>query len=273
MNIKLLTLLLVTVGSAYGGLLFGKGSIISTVGNALGIDNLVSVNADAEANLLGNKVGLDGAIGVGSEGVGAHLSGDADVLGQKLNVHGDLLDGHAIDQHQHEVYRDSRGRQYTLQRQYVGSNSVLVRKYLDNGQIYVEGKNDDNEIQHRQEQPNSGNYWDDRTGQIVFYDPSKITQSNNNNVNVIYERDSNGNLVIRNPGSLSNNIVYERDSNGNLVIRQLSNGNPGNILISHDGDLQDYQDWQLRQQQQQQLLNQLQQQQQQQQWTIQRVAK
>uniref|UniRef100_A0A6P7GYN2 Uncharacterized protein LOC114343902 n=1 Tax=Diabrotica virgifera virgifera TaxID=50390 RepID=A0A6P7GYN2_DIAVI len=105
MNIRLLTLLLVTVGSSYGGLLFGKNSILQKVGDAVGIGNLVSVSADAEANLLGNKVGVDGAVGVGSEGIGAHLAGDADVLGQKVNVHGDILDGHAIDQHQHEVYR------------------------------------------------------------------------------------------------------------------------------------------------------------------------
>ncbi|CAG9832975.1 unnamed protein product [Diabrotica balteata] len=272
MNIKLLTLLLVTVGSAYGGLLFGKGSIIGTVGDALGINNLVSVNADAEANLLGNKVGIDGAVGIGKEGIGAHVSGDADILGQKLNIHGDLLDGHAIDQHQHEVYRDSRGRQYTLQREYVGSKSVLARKYLDNGQIYVEGKDDDDEIQHRQEQPNSGNYWDDRTNQIVFYDPSKITSSSNN-VNVIYDPSSNGNIVIRDPGSLSNtNVIYVRDSNGNIVA--VPNGNTGNIIIRDNGqDQQDYQQW-LWRQQQQQLLNQLQQQQQQQQqWTIQRVSK
>ncbi|XP_050513172.1 uncharacterized protein LOC126888816 [Diabrotica virgifera virgifera] len=140
-------LLLVGVSNAS---LLGKNGILANTANQLGIGNIINVGADAEANLLGNKVGVDGAVGVGGQGIGAHLAGDADVLGQKVNVHGDVLEGHAIDQQNHEVFRDNTGRQYTLQRQYIGSNSVLVRKYLDNGQIYLDGANQNNILQHSQ---------------------------------------------------------------------------------------------------------------------------
>ncbi|XP_072394569.1 uncharacterized protein [Diabrotica undecimpunctata] len=137
------------VGVSHGALL-GKNGILSSTANKIGLGNIINVNADAEANLLGNKVGVDGAVGIGGNGIGAHLAGDANVLGQKLNVHGDVLEGHAIDQQNHQVFRDNRGRQYILQRQYIGSNSVLVRKYLDNGQIYVDGADQNNILQHSQ---------------------------------------------------------------------------------------------------------------------------
>ncbi|XP_050512713.1 uncharacterized protein LOC126888447 isoform X42 [Diabrotica virgifera virgifera] len=149
MKLKILISSFLLVGISQAALL-GRQGILAQTANKLGLGNIISVNADAEANLLGNKVGVDGAVGIGGQGIGAHLSGDADVLGQKVNVHGDVLDGHAIDQHNHEVFRDNRGRQYTLQRQYIGSNSVLVRKYLDNGQIYVDGADQDNVLQHSQ---------------------------------------------------------------------------------------------------------------------------
>uniref|UniRef100_A0A6P7GNV2 Uncharacterized protein LOC114340321 n=1 Tax=Diabrotica virgifera virgifera TaxID=50390 RepID=A0A6P7GNV2_DIAVI len=149
MKLKILISSFLLVGISQATLL-GRQGILAQTANKLGIGNIISVNADAEANLLGNKVGVDGAVGVGGQGIGAHLSGDADVLGQKVNVHGDVLEGHAIDQHNHEVFRDNTGRQYTLQRQYIGSNSVLVRKYLDNGQIYLDGANQNNVLQHSQ---------------------------------------------------------------------------------------------------------------------------
>lgn len=156
------------MATSQAGVILGKDGLLHKAANTIGLSNVFNVGADARVNLLGNEVGIDGAVGIGESGIGAHASADADILGQKAKVHADVLDGHKIDQHNHEVFKDSNNRQYVLQRQYIGSQSVLVRKYLDNGQIYLDGANDDNVLQHKQVDEskvydNKGGWWDVQT--------------------------------------------------------------------------------------------------------------
>ncbi|CAH1109347.1 unnamed protein product [Psylliodes chrysocephalus] len=204
---------LLLVGTIEAGVLLGNDGIFHKAAKAIGIDNLVNVGVDARVKVLSNEVGIDGAVGIGGKGIGAHASADADVLGQKAKVHADILDGHKIDQHNHEVFRDSQNRQYILQRQYIGSKSVQVRKYLDNGKIYVDGANEDNALQHQHvdDYPNryniyqgkiydvNGGWWDlttkryyNRLGQWIssrIWDPRILMRSKNADKTRIYDND------------------------------------------------------------------------------------
>ncbi|XP_057654769.1 uncharacterized protein LOC130893023 [Diorhabda carinulata] len=121
--------------------LFGKDSIASKAADFLGMNNLIRVDGDARAKVFGNEVGVDAAVGISKDEAGAHAGGNADVLGQKLNLHADILDGHEISQRIHQVYRDDNGRQYVLQPDYIGSKKVYRRKYLDDG-VYLDKGND-----------------------------------------------------------------------------------------------------------------------------------
>lgn len=130
---------------------FGQDGLIHKAAQKIGISNLITVEGDARAKFGQNEVDVDGAFGIGESGVGAHGSANADVLGQRARIRADILDGHKIDQHNHQVYIDNQNRQYILQREYIGSDYFLVRKYLNDGQVYLAKSNNANTVQQQQE--------------------------------------------------------------------------------------------------------------------------
>ncbi|XP_050511259.1 uncharacterized protein LOC126887667 [Diabrotica virgifera virgifera] len=123
--------------------------VIHKVAKGLGLGNVISVDGDARAKLGQNEIGVDLAGGIGGDVVGYHAKVDGNVLGQKVNVHGDIYDGDKVDAKNHQVYTDENGLQYILVRQYVGTNSLLVRKYLISGKMVIDGTNQPLDINAR----------------------------------------------------------------------------------------------------------------------------
>ncbi|XP_072394568.1 uncharacterized protein [Diabrotica undecimpunctata] len=123
--------------------------VIHKVAKELGLGNIISVDGDARAKLGNNEIGVDLAGGIGGDVVGYHAKVDGNVLGQKVNVHGDIYDGDKVDAKNHQVYTDENGLQYVLVRQYVGTKSLLVRKYLISGKLVIDGTNQPLDINGR----------------------------------------------------------------------------------------------------------------------------
>lgn len=99
------------------------------------IPSIANVDAEVEANVLGQKVNAEAAYGVGENSSGAHAGINGDILGQNPNIHGDIVDGHNQGIHSKEIYKDEDGRYYVLVKQYVGSDSYYVRRYLTEVEI------------------------------------------------------------------------------------------------------------------------------------------
>ncbi|CAG9832974.1 unnamed protein product [Diabrotica balteata] len=105
MNCKLLTSFVLLFGCCHAALITGDNGLLSRTADFFGIENIASLDANARAKILNNEIGADLSAGIGKQGIGAHGEVNGDVLGQKANVHADILNGHEIDQRNHDVYR------------------------------------------------------------------------------------------------------------------------------------------------------------------------